>query len=92
MGTLPRLNPKTKENKSPHIVILGAGASLASFPNGDKFGKSLPLIGNFLRTVGLKEILDARNVNVEGNFEDFFDDLVTNKRDIEIQELIENKV
>src|SRR5436190_220154 len=28
----------------PHVVILGAGASLASLPNGDKNGKSLPLM------------------------------------------------
>ncbi|KQB43892.1 hypothetical protein RCH33_382 [Flavobacterium daejeonense] len=27
----------------PYLVLLGAGASLASFPNGDKNGKKLPI-------------------------------------------------
>ena len=27
----------------PHVVILGAGASAAAFPNGDKNGNKLPL-------------------------------------------------
>jgi len=40
----------------PHVVILGAGASLASLPNGDKNGKSLPLMNNFVETLGLSPI------------------------------------
>lgn len=93
MPTLPFLNPKTKENKSPHIVILGAGASLQSFPNGDKYGKKFPLMNNFVETVGLGELLKNSNINTLGiNFEDFYDDLVSKKRDSKLQELIENKV
>lgn len=31
---------------APHVVILGAGASLASFPDGDKNGLFLPYVDN----------------------------------------------
>ncbi len=37
----------------PHVVILGAGASLAAFPNGDANGISLPLMYNFIKKLGL---------------------------------------
>ena len=92
MGTLPLLNAKTKENKSPHIVILGAGASLATFSSGDKFGKRFPLMNNLVEIVGLNDLLKSRNIDVDRNFEDFYDDLATSKRDPELQELIENKI
>ena len=93
MPTLPLLDPQTKENRSPHVVILGAGASLAAFPNGDKFGRKLPLMDNLIETVGLDVILKKWNVNLSSiNFEDFFDKLVSEKNNIQPQRLIEDKV
>ena len=44
----------------PHVVILGAGASLAAFPNGDANGIRLPLMLDFIEKIKplfLKEIL-----------------------------------
>lgn len=35
----------------PHVVILGAGGSYAAFPNGDRNGKKLPLMNNFVETL-----------------------------------------
>ncbi len=37
----------------PHVVILGAGASYAAFPNGDKNEVRLPLMNNFVDILGL---------------------------------------
>jgi len=92
MGTLPLLNTKTKENKSPHIVILGAGASLACFPNGDRYNRKLPLMNNFNEIVGLGELLEDKGIDIHKiNFEDFYDNLVSSRKDIELQEEIENK-
>lgn len=51
------------ENKHFHVVILGAGASLAAFPNGDRNGAQLPLIKNFVDVVGLAGLLQANNIN-----------------------------
>ena len=37
----------------PHVVLLGAGASYAAFPNGDKNGRKLPLLKDFVQVIGL---------------------------------------
>jgi hypothetical protein len=36
----------------PHVVILGAGASVASCPAGDKNGRRLPTMDNFVNLLG----------------------------------------
>src|SRR5437016_2179224 len=54
------LHPLTKEKLRgkpffpgvPHVVILGAGASNAAFPDGDKNGKPLPLLDDLANVVG----------------------------------------
>jgi hypothetical protein len=41
-----------------HVVILGAGASIAStFRNGELAGKKLPSMDNFIAIVGLTDIV-----------------------------------
>jgi hypothetical protein len=42
--TKERLRGPPHFRSLPHVVILGAGASKAAFPNGDKNGKPLPLM------------------------------------------------
>lgn len=60
----------------PHVVILGAGASLAACPNGDANGYKLPLMNNFVTSVGLDVLLKGYAINYEGkNFEDIYSDL-----------------
>lgn len=55
-----------------HVVLLGAGASLASFPNGDRLGNILPLMDNFTQTLGMQAILKSNGQNPIGNFEDIY--------------------
>lgn len=60
----------------PHVVILGAGASLAAFPKGDKNGKRLPLMNNFADVLGLNPILAKSGVDFTGrNFEEVYDQI-----------------
>jgi hypothetical protein len=40
----------------PHVVLLGAGASYAAFPNGDKNGHKLPLLKDFVEVIGLHDL------------------------------------
>lgn len=40
-----------------HVVILGAGASYAAFPGGDKHGRKLPLMNNLIETLGLQDLI-----------------------------------
>src|SRR3989442_1397073 len=55
----------------PHVLILGAGASRAAFPNGDANGKQLPLMNDLARVVGLGPTLKQFGIrwNGRGNFE-----------------------
>jgi len=62
-----------------HVVILGAGASIAStIHNPEPSGKKLPSIDNFIEVVGLKEILDSEDTDCRtGNFEEIYSCLYT---------------
>lgn len=64
------------ENKRPHLVLLGAGASYAALPNGDRNGKKMPLMMNFVETIGMEAIADNTGIPWRGrNFEEFYSDL-----------------
>lgn len=67
--------------EKPHVVILGAGASYAAFPNGDKYGKRLPLMNNFIQVLGLENLLaEALNEFKTSNFEEIYDQLHKNSK------------
>ncbi|MBI5048959.1 MAG: hypothetical protein HZB54_08445 [Deltaproteobacteria bacterium] len=60
----------------PHVVILGAGASKASFPHGDRNGKKLPLMDDFIDVLELAPLLDKTDVEYKSrNFEEIYADL-----------------
>lgn len=42
--------------KRPHVVLLGAGASKAALPNGDKHGRPLPLMRDVAEELGLADL------------------------------------
>jgi hypothetical protein len=72
----PALDVSLSKNNSPHVVILGAGASFAALPKGDKFGFKLPLMYNLVEVLGLQYLFDKHNVMYEGeNFEAVYDQL-----------------
>ncbi len=78
----------------PHLVLLGAGASVAAFPKGDKNGLVLPLMNNFVETVeGLGSYLDNLGISYEGqNFEDTYSTLYEDSKYDEIRTGIEELV
>lgn len=77
-STLPHLDVKNERNESPHVVILGAGASLAALQNGDKNGRILPLMNNIVEIVELQPILEMFGVKYDGeNFEELYENLVS---------------
>ena len=45
------------------VVLLGAGASLAAFPNGDRDGRRLPLMDHVIELVGFAPRLDEAGIN-----------------------------
>jgi len=74
---------------SSHTFLLGAGASRAAFPNGDKFGNKLPLMSDFVKIVGLEEFLDKNSINFSNqNIEEIYSNLYsTNPKSEVIVEL-----
>ncbi len=80
-------------NSRRHVVLLGAGASRAAFPNGEANGKKLPLMNDFISTVdGLPEYLAKKNIQHDGNIEQLYSKLhkVNNQKEVlsEIENII----
>lgn len=74
----------------PHVVILGAGASCAAFPNGDKNGVRLPLMDDFVNVLDLNDLLSTAGIDFETiNFEKIYDQLHQNEANREIREELE---
>jgi hypothetical protein len=59
----------------PHVVILGAGASRAACPRGDRSGRPLPLMADFSACLGLDGLLRSWDLTPSANFEDIYSGL-----------------
>ena len=74
MRRLPRLDIALNCNNSPHVVILGAGASLAALPRGDRHGRRLPVMRNLVEVLNLQDLFERHQMRWKGlNFEDVYD-------------------
>lgn len=71
-----------------HVVLLGAGASLAAFPNGDTNGEKLPIMTNLVNTLNLKPLLNKSGNKSSGNFEIIY----ANIKDTSIREKLEENI
>ena len=60
----------------PHVVILGAGASCATIPNGDRLGKKIPVMKGFLNAFDLEYLIDGVTLHTRSdNIEDIYSEL-----------------
>lgn len=60
----------------PHVVILGAGASCAAIPKGDKNGKKISAMRGFIDELGLRKVLDRVELHTKSdNLEDIYMEL-----------------
>lgn len=81
---------KTVMGGGRHVVILGAGASIAStFRNPELSGKRLPSMDNFIDLVGLRDIVESIPSKLKAtNFEELYSKLhKNNPRSDEILEI-----
>ncbi|HCT85921.1 MAG: hypothetical protein A2X11_05950 [Bacteroidetes bacterium GWE2_42_24] len=76
----------------PHLVILGAGASLAAFPKGEKSNKRIPLMNDLVTVLGIQKELETHEINTKLNFENIFSDIYGNERYSKLIEVIETKI
>ncbi len=93
MPSLPPLDVKRNINHAPHVVLLGAGASLAALPTGDANGRKLPLMRNIVEVLGLAELLASHGVH-EGHedFEALYDGLTIDESKAELLQAIVQKL
>lgn len=62
--------------KKPHVVLLGAGASCAAIPNGDKYGKRISAMNGFIDALGLSDVLAPITLHTtSNNLEDIYMEL-----------------
>ena len=60
----------------PHVVIIGAGATIAAIPNGDKNGRKSSVMNNFVANLGLEDLMSQVSLKTESsNIEDIYSEL-----------------
>ncbi len=79
MGVLPAFNLQNNITKnSPHVVILGAGASKAAFPDGDANRRLVPLMCELIDCLDLEPLLNDAGFTADySDFEAIYDNLVS---------------
>jgi len=62
-----------------HVVLLGAGASRAAFPNGDAASRRIPVMNDLVDIIGLQPLLDGVDLANEqgGDFEAIYSRLAS---------------
>jgi hypothetical protein len=79
--------------KRPHVVLLGAGASRAAFPEGERAGRFLPVMADLIDTVGLASELDAARIDWQGrDFEVLYGELRSDPARATLCEAIEQRI
>ena len=77
----------------PHLVILGAGASKDSMPNGDAEGRPLPVMNEFISTLGLTDYIGRiEGVPKTDNIEDVYSWLANQERFVDERIVVENEI
>lgn len=63
-----------RKDNLEHLVILGAGATCAAYPNGDSYGNSIPGMDGFMKKTGLIEQFSEERTDLESepNLEKLF--------------------
>ena len=77
----------------PHVVLLGAGASRAAFPRGDRFPRSIPLMNDLVEILNLKSIIEGLPDKFHnGDFESIYSRLAADPQHDAAKREIETKV
>lgn len=81
----------------PHVVLLGAGASCAAIPHGDKFGKKIAPMKGFCAAMAVDEYLRDFHLNTASdNLEDIYMEIAERAESepqfLKLKELLESKM
>jgi hypothetical protein len=75
-----------------HVVILGAAASRAAFPNGDANGRMIPVTNDHVIATGIGGMLQEAGMDSIGNFDEIYDALSGRPDRSEIVSPVERRV
>lgn len=79
--------------EKPHVVLLGAGASVATIPKGDKFGKKISVMNGFIEKLGMQGILNKINLSTQSdNLEDIYSELDEREDCQEVKKELERRI
>lgn len=91
MPTLPPLDKNV--NHAPHVVLLGAGASIAAYLHWGRKGPQLPSMQDLIEVLSLRAVIEDAGYSAAGlNFEAFYDDLSSSGKNEELRAIIESRV
>lgn len=83
----------SKLSNRPHVVILGAGASCATILNGDKNGRKISAMDNFIQELGMEEVLSSIKLKTTStNLEDIYSELYERSDCNEVRMKLESKI
>ena len=90
---MPSLPPMDKNvNHAPHVVLLGAGASIAAYIEWGSIGSKLPSMQDLIEVLELKLLIEESGFETKNlNFEAFYDDITSSRKHEELRIEIENK-
>ena len=77
----------------PHLVILGAGATMAAIPHGDKNGRKSSVMNGFIEALGMTELL--ANVSLKtssANLEDIYSELHSRPECAAVREALDSRI
>jgi hypothetical protein len=94
MPTLPALDIKLKVNNSPHVVIVGAGASVAACPRGDRYGRRVPVMANLIEVLGFEHRFKEAGLRFElnENFERLYERIASDDRLTDLRDRVDKSV
>ena len=80
-------------NLSPHVVILGTGASRASYLHSGCVGKPIPLMKDIVDMLDLRSSIIEAGLDLKDiDFEAFYDELATSGQNLTLKKNIEDRV
>lgn len=77
----------------PHLVILGAGATMAAIPDGDKNGRKSSVMNGFIEALGMTELLaDVSLKTSSSNLEDIYSELHSRPECAAVREELDSRI
>lgn len=82
-----------KMKQRPHVVLLGAGASVAAIPNGDRNGQRISAMAGFIDRLGMRDVIEKCSLSTSSdNLEDIYMEMYDKPECNDARKLLEQKI